>query len=155
MLNWRIRLFYLMYVEVAVRRTDLNDVLKASVCTERATCHMFNLSGHILIKGRLIFGQHLQHQTQVYPPLYFRHSVSAGHQTQLYTHYTSLNSRRFTELYCKDYYFTHLKSVWSFSSVTGLKDRTFFWRPITQAVSGVLANTRPDDTHGFINYKKH
>lgn len=39
---------------------------------------------------------------------------------------------------------THSKSVWSFSSVTGLKVRTFLYRPITQAVSGVFANTRPD-----------
>ncbi len=42
---------------------------------------------------------------------------------------------------------THLKSVSSFSSVTGLKVRTFLYRPTTQAVSGVFTNTRPADTH--------
>lgn len=32
------------------------------------------------------------------------------------------------------------------SSVTGLKATTFFRRPITQAESGALANTRPMET---------
>lgn len=42
---------------------------------------------------------------------------------------------------------THSKSVWSFSSVTGLKVKTFLYRPTTQAVSGVFADTRPADTN--------
>ena len=40
---------------------------------------------------------------------------------------------------------THSKSVSFLSSVTGLKATTFFCRPITQAESGALANTRPVD----------
>lgn len=38
---------------------------------------------------------------------------------------------------------TYSKSVSFLSSVTGLKATTFFRRPITQAESGALANTRP------------
>lgn len=38
---------------------------------------------------------------------------------------------------------THSKSVSFLSSVTGLKATAFFFRPITQAESGALANTRP------------
>lgn len=41
---------------------------------------------------------------------------------------------------------THSKSVSFLSSVTGLKATAFFRRPITQAESGALANTRPADT---------
>lgn len=36
------------------------------------------------------------------------------------------------------------KSVTAFSSVTGLNEMIFLLRPITHAVSGELANTRPD-----------
>ena len=39
---------------------------------------------------------------------------------------------------------THSKSVMAFSSVTGMKERTFLLRPITHAVFGALANTRPE-----------
>lgn len=41
---------------------------------------------------------------------------------------------------------THSKSVSFLSSVTGLKATAFFCRPMTQAESGALANTRPVDT---------
>lgn len=38
---------------------------------------------------------------------------------------------------------THSKSVWSLSSVTGLNEIVFLFMPITHAVSGALADTRP------------
>lgn len=42
---------------------------------------------------------------------------------------------------------TYSKSVSFLSSVTGLKATTFFRRPMTQAESGALANTRPIETN--------
>lgn len=36
---------------------------------------------------------------------------------------------------------TYSKSVAAFSSVTGMKEITFLWRPSTHAVSAELANT--------------
>lgn len=45
---------------------------------------MFHLPSDIFIKVGLVLGQHLQHQTQVQPPLLLRHSMPMGeHNTNI------------------------------------------------------------------------
>lgn len=54
--------------------------LEPGVYAEGSPGHMLNLPGNILIKARLVLGQHLQHQTEVQPPLVIWHSMSARTQ---------------------------------------------------------------------------
>lgn len=111
---------------------------------------MSNLSCDILIKVGLIFGQHLEQQTQIQPPLLFGHSVPvmADKQTKLSKEYIK---HKYSSLYksvistvIQFRSNTHSKSVCCFSSITGLNVNALPFRPNKHAVSGELANTTPD-----------
>lgn len=64
-------------------RRGWNDIpgllegLEPSVDAEGAAGHVFHLPGDVLGEAGLVLGQHLEHQTQVQPPLHLGHAVPA------------------------------------------------------------------------------
>ena len=58
------------------RHSRVPECLEASIYAEGPAGHMLDLPRDVIAEAGLVLGQHLQHQTQVQPPLCLRHPVS-------------------------------------------------------------------------------